>query len=148
MTHSCPSFETENSLFYLLTFRAWKFDQRLNFEARDFISLINERLTCLLKYWYAKNEQLYEYFCVILDEGGVTCGRFASVRSKNWGSNRPTWQSNSWLETFVFHDQTPKLTFTLCNVVYCSIKRLIDKQVLMCMQATDQTLPIFFWPIC
>ena len=42
-------FEIKIVFFYFPTFRAWKIDQTRNFEARDFILLLNERLNCLLK---------------------------------------------------------------------------------------------------
>ena len=110
-------FETENSLFYFPSFRAWKIAQRLNFEARVFKFALNERSTCLLKHWFVKNEQLYEYCPVILDERDVTCGRFASVRCKTWASIRANWTIISWPKTFVFHYQTPRST-DLCEMKF------------------------------
>ena len=41
-----------------------------------------------------------------------------------------------------------QINWLLSNVVYCSIIRLIDKQVFMCMQATDQTLTIIPGLLC
>ena len=99
------------------TFRAWKFDQRLNFEARVFKFSLNERSTCLLKHWFVKNEQLYKYCPVILDERDVTSGRFASVRCKTWASIRANWTIISWPKTFVFHYQTPRST-DLCEMKF------------------------------
>ena len=47
-------FEIKIFFFYFPTFRAWKIDQTRNFEAKDFILLLNERLNCLLKPQCAK----------------------------------------------------------------------------------------------
>ena len=48
------------AFFYFPTFRPWKIDQTRNFEARDFILLLNERSTCLLKPQGAKHVHLKE----------------------------------------------------------------------------------------